>query len=223
VSNCGGCGQACSSANGSASCSLGSCNISCNANYGNCDGNARTNGCEVNLLTNTSNCGSCGHSCGGLPCNSGACQCAPTGSRAAFNSGNATTTGCWDPSYACSRDAYSWDGYGASFTFDGESITCSGSATCISHVGVTSYGVAGYCGAGFYVYCDSTYVGLINTYYMACTGSAMSNGCSISFSPLTCSSVKLVATSAYGYDSNCCYSYEEYYAPDAMITAISAW
>jgi hypothetical protein len=78
VQNCGACGTACSSANGTASCTGGSCSIACNAGFGNCDNDARTNGCEINTNTNTQHCGGCGTGCnssnGTATCSSGNCS-----------------------------------------------------------------------------------------------------------------------------------------------------
>jgi hypothetical protein len=75
TSNCGTCGTACSSVNGTASCSSGNCTISCTAGFGNCD-NDVSNGCEAQLTT-TSNCGSCGLACananGTTNCAGGVC------------------------------------------------------------------------------------------------------------------------------------------------------
>jgi hypothetical protein len=74
--HCGGCGQACSSTNGSASCSNGSCSISCSSGYGNCDGSAG-NGCEVSLLSDPDHCNSCSIACAypnaSAVCTSGKC------------------------------------------------------------------------------------------------------------------------------------------------------
>src|SRR5205823_4334755 len=63
---CGGCGKACSTANGIAGCSNGGCTISCFGGFGDCDG-VVTNGCEAALNTNT-NCAACGGTC--APANS---------------------------------------------------------------------------------------------------------------------------------------------------------
>jgi hypothetical protein len=75
LSNCGTCGHACSTTNGSASCSLGVCAIACNAGWGNCDG-VIGNGCEAQLNT-ILNCGACGTACtnanGTTSCSGGAC------------------------------------------------------------------------------------------------------------------------------------------------------
>ena len=81
VSNCGGCGNVCSTTNGAASCSGGLCSISCSAGYGNCDGIATT-GCEINLNSDVANCGGCAGACSsanGTPsCLAGACKIACT-------------------------------------------------------------------------------------------------------------------------------------------------
>ncbi|MCH2109431.1 MAG: hypothetical protein MK135_08875, partial [Polyangiaceae bacterium] len=62
-SNCGGCGEACSDANGQPSCSGGSCSISCNSGFTDCDSDARSNGCEIATGVDVLNCGSCGRVC----------------------------------------------------------------------------------------------------------------------------------------------------------------
>lgn len=59
LSNCGGCGTVCSTANGTASCNSSSCSVVCNANFGNCDLNAQSNGCEADLLNDPAHCGGC--------------------------------------------------------------------------------------------------------------------------------------------------------------------
>ncbi|WP_156338033.1 hypothetical protein [Chondromyces crocatus] len=78
VGNCGACGNACSTANGTPACSAGSCGIgACNSGFGNCDGNA-ANGCETNLQNSVGHCGACGTVCSvanGTPsCTGGACS-----------------------------------------------------------------------------------------------------------------------------------------------------
>jgi hypothetical protein len=95
--SCGGCGAACSGANGTRSCSGGNCSITCNGGFGNCDTDARSNGCEAEFATNTSHCGGCGMACSadnGTPsCGGGNCTIACT---AGFDNcdGNARTNGC---------------------------------------------------------------------------------------------------------------------------------
>ncbi|MDP3278256.1 MAG: hypothetical protein Q8Q09_23920 [Deltaproteobacteria bacterium] len=75
TSHCGACGRTClSRANASRTCSNGVCGFSCNSGFGNCNGSS-SDGCETSLGT-TSNCGSCGRTCGtGYSCSGGACSC----------------------------------------------------------------------------------------------------------------------------------------------------
>ncbi len=80
-SNCGGCGNACSNTNGTASCNQGLCAITCNAGYDDCNSDV-TDGCETRLNT-VSNCGACGATCtnphGSTTCStSGGAVCKPT-------------------------------------------------------------------------------------------------------------------------------------------------
>jgi hypothetical protein len=76
ASNCGGCGQACSTNHATPGCSLGVCTVSCFAGWGNCDLDAKTNGCETSVYT-TTNCGTCGTACtnahGTTACPAGVC------------------------------------------------------------------------------------------------------------------------------------------------------
>ncbi|HLX69932.1 MAG TPA: hypothetical protein VKV04_09930 [Verrucomicrobiae bacterium] len=73
LSNCGACGHACPSANGTPSCTTGACSIVCNPNFTNCNGSC------VNRQTDASNCGTCGNACpsppsnGSATCSSGTC------------------------------------------------------------------------------------------------------------------------------------------------------
>ncbi|MET0342246.1 MAG: hypothetical protein ABW252_14675 [Polyangiales bacterium] len=77
VPNCGGCGMACTNANGTVACTAGACVPTCRTGFGNCDGNPR-NGCETALNTLT-HCGGCGTACStAVPnatadCSTGAC------------------------------------------------------------------------------------------------------------------------------------------------------
>ena len=100
LNHCGSCGTACASVtNGAPACTFGTCGIgSCNPGYLNCNGSA-SDGCEVNGQTNPFNCGTCGHSCSGLPnvavsaCTAGAC--AVSSCNAGFMDCNATgSDGC---------------------------------------------------------------------------------------------------------------------------------
>ncbi len=97
ASNCGACGTACTTINGTAACSNGACGVgSCDANFADCD-HLAGNGCEVSTATETGNCGACGVVCNDAPsatatCSAGVCgyACAP-GQRDC--DGN-TTNGC---------------------------------------------------------------------------------------------------------------------------------
>jgi hypothetical protein len=97
--NCGMCGNVCSSTNGTASCSSSTCSIACNAGFANCDGNAST-GCEVSVNTDPTNCGACGHVCsvahGSAACVSAVCQVASCNAGFADCDNNAAT-GCETP------------------------------------------------------------------------------------------------------------------------------
>lgn len=77
LTDCGGCGRACSPAGAIGDCSTGTCRIgACDPNRGDCDARAE-NGCET-LLTTNSDCGACRASCaptGGIgDCSTGTCR-----------------------------------------------------------------------------------------------------------------------------------------------------
>lgn len=75
LTDCGGCGVACSPANASgATCASLTCNYgACTGTFQDCDNN-RGNGCESNKNTDNANCGSCGNRCtGNTACYNGAC------------------------------------------------------------------------------------------------------------------------------------------------------
>jgi hypothetical protein len=152
VSNCGGCGNVCSTPNGTPACSSGSCTVaSCNAGYGNCDGSA-ANGCEVNLQTSVSNCGSCGNACstpnGSPTCSSGSCA---VGS---CNSGYANCNG--SPADGCeiniTNDALNCGGCGnncGSVCIGNVAATSCSAATCgITACNASYYNIDGVCGTG---------------------------------------------------------------------------
>ena len=146
----------------------------------------------------------------------GSCACVPTGTRAPFNTlVENTTTGCVfsDP---CPWDAYDWADFGPIFVNIGERISCSGAPSCVANVGITTYELVEYCQGVWDVQCDDVLVGTINTIGRACAGTAMTNGCNVSFSARLCSSIRLVAS---GGQSTCC----AVGTPDAAISAVSAW
>ena len=62
ISNCGSCGNQCSSYHGTPSCTSGECSISCEEGWGDCDPTPGT-GCETYLWGDISNCGSCENMC----------------------------------------------------------------------------------------------------------------------------------------------------------------
>lgn len=60
TSHCGGCGKACTIANGTPKCDAGSCEVkTCSGTFDDCDGDPKT-GCEINIGNNSTNCGGCG-------------------------------------------------------------------------------------------------------------------------------------------------------------------
>ena len=148
--------------------------------------------------------------------------CTPTGQRQTFNTlASNTSTGCWEGN-PCSVDTYSWSATnGANFQATGQNVVCSGATACVGHVGINTYsGSTSICQGAWDVYCDMTKVGTIDTTNKSCSGSAMSNGCSTTFTPAMCSSIELVLSAGSGV-VGCCLSSGN--PPDAMLTAVSAW
>lgn len=76
ATNCGTCGNACSTNHSTPTCKSGVCGVNCNTGFNDCDFNP-DNGCETNLNTDVLNCSTCGKTCpagGGTPnCVAGAC------------------------------------------------------------------------------------------------------------------------------------------------------
>jgi len=208
----------------------GACTTACQSTEwcgsGHCcaQGTEYCGGSCVDPLTDDANCGSCGHACnGGTPyCSNGTCVagCTPSGSRQAFNTLQShTTSGCWDTGNPCAQDTYNFSQtYGQNFQAAGQDIVCSGTTACVGHVGIGTYGATTVCQGTWDVYCDTTKVGTIDTLNTTCTGSAMTNGCNISFTPTSCSTIKLVGQTGTG-DNACCGGS----SPDSMIVAVSAW
>lgn len=77
LDNCGGCGTACTIANGTGVCEGGVCKVAtCSTGFGNCDG-IHTNGCEQELKT-VAHCGACNTACAPAnaagDCSDGTCK-----------------------------------------------------------------------------------------------------------------------------------------------------
>jgi cysteine-rich repeat protein len=147
-------------------------------------------------------------------------QCQPLGPRAPFNTlGINTASGCWDGN-PCQFDAFAWDPtHGQNFQAFGQAVSCSGAATCVANVGITTYNAALVCQGKWDVYCDDAIVGTLDTLNLGCTGSAMANNCSISFPGRICTEIELRAVEDNDNTASCCAGS----SPDSMITGVSAW
>lgn len=139
--------------------------------------------------------------------------------RAALNNlASSTTTGCASGN-PCQENAYHFTStYEQNFADAGEQIVCSGVSTCVANVGIDTFNGSTICQGTWDVYCDSAMVGTIDTLTAgSCIGSPMTNKCSVSFPPVTCSTITLVAETGSG--SVCCGKGNV----DSMIVAVSAW
>ncbi|HQM10806.1 MAG TPA: hypothetical protein PK140_15495 [Polyangiaceae bacterium] len=97
VFNCGSCGVACNSTNGTAMCQSSKCVIACYPGYGNCNGLVE-DGCETNTQSSPNHCGGCGQTCSNNhisnpTCTNGVCSGACTTGWADCDS-NKLTNGC---------------------------------------------------------------------------------------------------------------------------------
>ncbi|WP_267680626.1 DUF4215 domain-containing protein [Nannocystis sp. SCPEA4] len=155
---------------------------------------------------------------------SNACQigpCAPSGARAPFDTLAAfTTTGDWKGN-PCDNDNYT---HGAAdtqcFGGVGESFTCSGTSTCVSHVGITTYWSDQICQGVWEVLCDGALVAQISTMNKVCNTSAKDGPCSVAFPAQVCSSIELraVEDGMFGAGSCCANA-----VPDSSIGSVSVW
>jgi hypothetical protein len=107
VVNCGSCGHSCSLANASASdCASGACEPSCLDGFDDCnadDGEGTDDGCET-AITDTTNCGACGHACSAsntedIACSHGACEptCSEDYADCNVDDGHGADDGCETP------------------------------------------------------------------------------------------------------------------------------
>lgn len=207
----------------------GDCNTACPddtewCNSGHCCalGQLWCNNACSDVRFDNNNCGACGKVCSGNTpyCANGTCvmACVPQGTRQGFNMlSSKTTTGCWNGN-PCAQGNYVWQTQnGQSFINANEEVVCGGTTACVGHVGITTYDQAGNCQGSWDVYCNSTKVGTINTVNKGCNGDAMTNGCSITFNPTTCQTIKLVGIT--GSVGACCGSTGLH----SMVTGVSAW
>ncbi len=74
--NCGACGAHCSASNmATRTCAGFVCNGTCQSGFGDCNNDKQLDGCETSLVSDSHNCGSCGHVCAtDQTCNNGVCS-----------------------------------------------------------------------------------------------------------------------------------------------------
>src|SRR5262249_10160496 len=77
--NCGGCGTACSTTNGTPTCAASACSWACASGFGHCT--TTNTGCETSLKTDKVHCGTCTTDCTslvtnatGIVCNNAVCD-----------------------------------------------------------------------------------------------------------------------------------------------------
>lgn len=209
--HCGGCTTACPA---NEWCALGHC---CPPNQLFCNGKCG------DVLADPNNCGGCGTVCSGMTpvCDGGKCVafCTPSGNRATFNALQASSGGCIAGNPCQTDMSIQAVQYIASFETPNAALVCGGTTACVSHVGIGTYSTPGNCQGTWDVYCDSKKVGTIATGGKGCAGSAMSNGCNITFQPLQCTTIKLVGIGGSG--TACCSG--TILPVDTRVTAVSAW
>jgi hypothetical protein len=106
LTQCGACGVSCKATNGTVICGAKGCEMTtCTAGFGDCN-DSGNDGCETSLTT-TTDCGVCGHSCGGAACTTGLCAGTQLGSAVAAYRWAATSDAiyrfsCYTPGYGVS-------------------------------------------------------------------------------------------------------------------------
>ena len=139
TTNCGRCGNACTSPNAStlAACVAGTCGTTCRANFADCDGNP-ANGCEADLLWRGT-CGSCTNVCDpyGICVNTQAglaCQCPPLFEGDGYRCGPidacATNNGGCSPDATCERMRMGTRACHCNPGFTGDGFTCTDVDEC---------------------------------------------------------------------------------------------
>jgi hypothetical protein len=158
ATNCGGCGQGCSTNHISRACGNGSCEgATCHAGYADCNSNKRGDGCEINVDADAANCGSCGAACStsniARACGSGSCE------------GGA----CIAPYADCNGNKRS-DGCEVNTNIDAANCGACGAACSTSNI-------VRACGSGS---CEG---GTCTTGYADCNSNKRSDGCETSIRP----------------------------------------
>ena len=102
VTNCGACGNDCSTKPEvmSATCSSGACQLTCEPGYANCN-NSSADGCETNIEKSVGDCGVCGAACSSVNVMTNACSSGSCSGTCTSGWANCTRTlranGCNDP------------------------------------------------------------------------------------------------------------------------------
>jgi hypothetical protein len=179
VSNCGGCGAACSSNHNLPSCSSGNCFANCFTGFADCDGNARVNGCETDVNSDPNSCGGCSAACSSnhmatRTCGGGNCNGACAAGFADCN-GNKRNDGC---EIDLTTDANNCGACGTTCSSNHMATRTCGSGTC-----------NGTCASGF----------------LDCNGNKQTDGCEINTltDPDNCGGCGIVCSSNHMATRTC--------------------